>query len=86
MPIREDMLCKQCGSVLSAVTFTCVRGDYCKPLTYRAQSARDAQAANYGDKSYWDHLEQMALEHTAKGVTNAFEQSLSEALVGNDGN
>lgn len=29
--INPEMICKQCGSVLSAVTFTCVRGEYCKP-------------------------------------------------------
>lgn len=28
--INPEMICKQCGSVLSAVTFTCVRGEYCK--------------------------------------------------------
>lgn len=31
MTTQSDMLCKQCGSVLSAVTLTCVRGEYCKP-------------------------------------------------------
>lgn len=25
-----SMLCPKCGSVLSAVTFTCVRGSYCQ--------------------------------------------------------
>ncbi len=29
--IEDDMHC-ECGSVLSAVTFTCVRGEYC-PIT-----------------------------------------------------
>jgi len=33
MPIDPSMLCSQCGSVLSAVTFTCVRGENCKPRT-----------------------------------------------------
>lgn len=32
MAARLDMLCKVCGSVLSCVTYTCVRGEYCKPL------------------------------------------------------
>lgn len=27
----ENMTCSRCGSVLSAVTFTCVRGSFCKP-------------------------------------------------------
>lgn len=34
---NPDMICKQCGSVLSAVTFTCVRDEYCKPKPVRAQ-------------------------------------------------
>lgn len=63
-------------------------------MPYKAQSARDAQAANYGDKAYWDYLEQAAQEHfdyfTRKGdKTRAelmFTQSLGEALMGNDGN
>lgn len=25
------MTCTQCGSLLSAVTFTCILGEYCKP-------------------------------------------------------
>jgi hypothetical protein len=31
MPVAQSMICSECGSVLSAVTFTCVRGEYCKP-------------------------------------------------------
>src|SRR5215510_12721234 len=42
-----------------------------KPKTYKAQSARDAQAAGYGDESYWDYLENSAYEshgyYRAKG-------------------
>lgn len=34
MAIREDMICKRCGSVLSAVTFTCVRRADCLNNTY----------------------------------------------------
>jgi hypothetical protein len=52
---------------------------------YRAQSARDAQATSYSDKSYWNYLEETAIEHYGKGVTDAFTQSLSDALQGNDG-
>lgn len=29
MSDARDMTCPKCGSVLSAVTWTCVRGDYC---------------------------------------------------------
>ena len=60
---------------------------------YTAQSARDAQRTGYGSPSYWDHLEQSALEHhayfTRKGDTvtarRMLTRSLSEALAGNDG-
>ena len=47
---------------------------------YKSQAARDAQAADYGDKSYWDYLEQASIEH------DEMDRSLSEALQGNDGN
>jgi hypothetical protein len=60
---------------------------------YRAQSARDAQAGNYGEESYWDYLETHAKElfdfFTAKGqherASEMFTRSLSDSLVGNDG-
>lgn len=52
---------------------------------YRAQSARDAQETDYGPRSYWDCLEHHAEELYGKGVTDAFTQSLSEALEGNKG-
>ena len=48
--------------------------------TYKSQSARDAQAANYGNRSYWDYLEKKAIEY------DELDRSLSEALQGNDGN
>lgn len=38
------MNCPRCGSVLSAVTFTCVRGEYCKPsLPLPTMEAVDAE-------------------------------------------
>lgn len=62
-------------------------------MTYKAQAARDAQAANYGDKNYWDYLEQSAHEHRDYFMRHddpvaaelMFTQTLGEALAGNDG-
>jgi|SRR5580704_291006 hypothetical protein len=34
--------CSVCGSVLSAVTFTCVRGKYCKPQVSADQTSQSA--------------------------------------------
>lgn len=61
--------------------------------TYEAQSARDAQASGYGDKSYWDHLDQSAQEHCAYFIGKGDEvmarlmltQSLGDALIANNG-
>lgn len=60
---------------------------------YRSQSARDAQRTNYGNRRYWEYLEQSAQElhdyFISKGMpeqANAmFTQSLSERLAGNEG-
>jgi hypothetical protein len=60
---------------------------------YKAQSARDAQTTSYGDKSYWDYLEQAAQEHYEYFMRHGdpttaermLTQSLSDALRGNDG-
>lgn len=60
---------------------------------YQALAAREAQAANYGDKSYWDYLEQHAHELRAKYLAKGnieqadamLSRSLSESLVGNNG-
>lgn len=52
---------------------------------YGARCARDAQAGNYGDRRYWDYLQASSVEHYEKGVIDAFTQTLSEALKGNDG-
>lgn len=62
-------------------------------MTYRAQSARDAQATGYGDSDYWDELERHAFElhgyFRAKGDwTQAdlmLSRSLGESLMGNEG-
>lgn len=52
---------------------------------YKSQSARDAQASGYGSPRYWQYLDDTAAEHFAKGYTDAFTRTLSEALMGNDG-
>jgi hypothetical protein len=60
---------------------------------YKAQSAQDAQARNFGTKSYWDYLEQHSQQlynhYMSKGnperANEMLVRSLSEALRGNDG-
>ena len=60
---------------------------------YFSQAARDAQAQNYGDKNYWNYLDQSALEkalyYTKIGSSVLAKlmltRSLGEALKGNDG-
>lgn len=60
---------------------------------YKSQVAQDAQSTKYGDKSYWDYLEETALRYydyyKAKGFDTLAEsmltRTLSEALAGNDG-
>jgi hypothetical protein len=60
---------------------------------YQAQSARDARDRGYGGKSYWDYLEQSALERCARyllrGDAEAAERmltrTLGDALAGNNG-
>lgn len=52
---------------------------------YKSQVARDAQAAGYGDERYWRSLDEHAAELSAKGVEDAYTRTLSEALIGNDG-
>jgi len=62
--------------------------------SYTAQSARDAQRQGYGDSKYWDYLERNAIEHrdyfAAKGdeatAAQMMTRSLSDSLMGNDGN
>lgn len=55
------------------------------PKEYKSQSARDAQEMGYGDESYWNHLDEIAAEHYAKGIKDAYTQSLADALRGNEG-
>jgi hypothetical protein len=60
---------------------------------YKARCARDAQEMKYGDKSYWDMLEEKSHEHYAyymrKGDKETAEkmltQTIGECLIGNDG-
>ena len=63
-------------------------GDTAKDIIandYFSQSARDAVYANYGNRSYWNYLDEHAKELFEKGFENAFTQTLSEALQGNEG-
>lgn len=60
---------------------------------YKSQSARDAAASGYGKRDYWDYLDQAAQEHYTYFLTRGYPekaklmltQSLSESLMGNDG-
>lgn len=60
---------------------------------YKSQSARDAQSLGYGDKDYWDCLEQSAKEKyeyfmrrgDRENAQMMFSRSLSDALAGNNG-
>lgn len=60
---------------------------------YKSQSARDAQRTGYGDRSYWDYLDQHAQElhdyfmkkGDEKTAKEMLTRSLSESLMGNDG-
>ncbi len=61
---------------------------------YKSVSAREAEAGEYGEKRYWDYLEQQAHElhsyYTKRGdhaeAAKMLTRSLSEALSGNEGN
>jgi hypothetical protein len=52
---------------------------------YKSQAARDAERIGYGDKSYWDYLDQSEQEMFAKGWIGNLDRTLMEALAGNDG-
>lgn len=56
-----------------------------KQPQYESKAAREAQAANFGNRSYWDYLESHAKELKEKGIADAMTRSLSDALKGNDG-
>lgn len=61
--------------------------------SYKSRAARDAEKAGYGDRSYWDYLDQSAQEHhdyyTAHGdhkrAAEMLTRTLSDALTGNNG-
>lgn len=63
------------------------------PLELRSQSARDAQAGGYGGPGYWLYLDEAAADHhdyflrhgDPATAERMFTRSLSEALMGNDG-
>lgn len=60
---------------------------------YKSEAARSAQRAGYGDKSYWDYLDQHAQElrdkFAAGGDTARAEQMMTrdvwESVRGNEG-
>lgn len=52
---------------------------------YKSRAAREAQEMNYGTESYWQYLDDSAAEDFAKGIKDAYTQTLAEALDGNDG-
>jgi hypothetical protein len=62
-------------------------------MNYESQSARDAQARNYGSERYWSYLDEAALSSAAywarqgnnERSASMLTRSLSEALRGNDG-
>lgn len=61
--------------------------------TYLSQSARDAAASGYGGPDYWARLDQSASESHAyftrhgdhERAAQMLSRTLSEALMGNDG-
>lgn len=61
--------------------------------TYQSRAAQQAQEGGYGNKSYWDMLDESAMRHrdyyAERGMHADAEltttRSLSEALMGNDG-
>ena len=60
--------------------------------TYEAQSARDAERMGYGDRRYWDYLEEAEKRNRdywrSRGdherAARAMTRSIGEALQGND--
>lgn len=70
--MRTDMICRVCGSVLSSVTFTCVRGEHCRPLATptehdKREWSRMAQAAYGSDRNDVGHRFSMASATTPVG-------------------
>lgn len=57
-------------------------------VKYLSQSARDAEAANYGGPSYYAYLDAKAIEYAERFPEDAerfLGRSLGESLSGNDG-
>ncbi len=60
---------------------------------FRARAAREARAMGYGPSSYWEYLEQSALEHYAYYIARGdkakasemLERSLADTIKGNNG-
>ena len=60
---------------------------------YKSKAANDAQRMKYGDKNYWQYLDDSAIEHSkyynSIGDKNKSKEMLtrplSETLMGNDG-
>lgn len=61
---------------------------------YKSQTARDAEKIKYGNGSYWDYLEETAIQYREYYLSREMPdlaekmmtRSLEEALQGNDGN
>ena len=61
---------------------------YLRAAPYESQAATDAARAAYGGPRYWAYLDKKAKEHAARFPTRGtefMEQSLGEALAGNEG-
>jgi hypothetical protein len=62
-------------------------------MRFKSLAAREAQKRNYGDKSYWRYLDNAAKrmhkyyqkQGDKKKAKSMFTRSLSEALLGNEG-
>lgn len=102
-PMTQEEMEAQCRFV-SSVAHLCeaITEDYEEEIwreskektsDYKSRSAREARDSGYGDRSYWDYLEQSAHEHhdyyirhgDQKLADEMFTQSLADALRGNEG-
>ena len=62
--------------------------------TYKSRAAQEAQASGYGSQSYWDYLDEHALElhdrclsyRDTKGAAHILTRTLAESLTGNESN
>jgi hypothetical protein len=48
--MRPDMTCKKCGSLLSCVTWECVRGRYCAEAVDKAIAASNRSGRRIGGR------------------------------------